>query len=301
MFRLEVSAAIVKVAKKKEKKKRRDKQLEVDVLKAVLFSSLPLPAATAADAIAHRASSAENKGLYRKVIAEAHRRGITIRKWPKKSLLRRLLPGGGGFAEGAQITTPDISRTFRETPGSEKNIRLFDPEVMTAGQTSGKTIMWPPSGESPGLAAHELGHTEQRAPSGMFQSLLMGLGGAGSLGGILGAAGAKTPEEAQRAALIGTGISAIPGIASVGREAGAHIRGLRTLKRLGATRGQMLATGMTEMAPAFLSSAARASLLPLATYLTARAVAPRRKGRNRWKDVRKTKEYKAIASKKEKK
>lgn len=279
MFRLEVSAAIVKVAKKKEKKKRRDKQLEVDVLKAVLFSSLPLPAATAADAIAHRASTAKNKDLYRKVIDEARQRGISVRKWPKKSLLRRLLPGGGGFTEGAQITTPDMSRTFK--PGDPKdpakNIRLFHPEEMTAGQTSGKTIMWPPSGESPGLTAHELGHTEQRAPSGMIQNVLLGLGGVGSLGGILGAARAESPEAAQRAALIGTGIAAIPSIAGLGREAGAHIRGLRTLKRLGATRGQMLATGMTEMAPAFLSSAARASLLPLATYLTARAVAPRRK------------------------
>ena len=279
MFRLEVSAAIVKVAKKKEKKKRRDKQLEVDVLKAVLFSSLPLPAATAADAIAHRASSAKNKDLYRNEIPEAHRRGITIRKWPKKSLLRRLLPGGGGFAEGAQITTPDMAHTFK--PGDPKdpakNVRLFHPEEMTAGQTSGKTIMWPPSGESPGLTAHELGHTEQRAPSGVVQSALMGLGGVGALGGIYGASQAKTPEEAQRAALIGTGISAIPSIANIGREAGAHVRGLRTMGRLGATRGQMLSTGLTEMLPSFLSSAARSSLLPLATYLTARAVAPRRK------------------------
>lgn len=275
MFRLEISAAIVKVAKKKEKKKRRDKQLEVDVLKAVLFSSLPLPAATAADAIAHRASSAKNKDLYRKVIAEAHRRGITIRKWPKKSLLRRMLPGGGGFAEGAQITTPKMD--FTGQPGAKGVIRLTDPEELTAGQMSGKKIMWPPSGESPGLTAHEMGHAEQRPQSGLTQNLLMGLGGVGSLGGILGAARAESPEAAQRAALIGAGISAIPGIASVGREAGAHVRGLRTLRGLGATRGQMLATGLTEMAPAFLSSAAKASILPLATYLTARAVAPRRK------------------------
>jgi hypothetical protein len=299
MFRLEVSAAIVKVAKKKEKKKRKDRQLEADVLKAVLFSALPLPAATAADAIAHRASTAKNKDLYRKVIEEARSRGISVRKWPKKSLLRRMLPGGGGFAEGAQITTPKLDLT---QPGAADVVRLTDPEQLTAGQMSGKRIMWPPSGESPGLAAHELGHAEQRAQSGMLQNLMLALGGAGSLGGIVGSARAGTPEEAQRAALIGTGISAIPGIASVGREAGAHIRGLRTLKRLGATRGQMLGTGLTEMAPAFLSSAARASVLPLATYLTARAVAPRRKkGRNRWEAVRKTREYKAITSKKEKK
>jgi hypothetical protein len=278
MFRLEISDAIVKVAKKK-KKKRRDKQLEIDVLKAVLFSSLPLPAATAADIVAHRASSAKNKGLYRKVIEDAERRGITIKKWPKKSLLRRLLPGGGGFGEGAQITTSDLSHTFK--PGDPKdpalNVPVRYPEPMTAGELSGKSIVWPPSGESPGLTAHEVGHAEQRPQSGMMQNLLPLLGGAGALGGILGARGAETPEEAQRAALIGAGIAAIPGVASVGREAGAHIRGLRNLNRLGATRGQMLATGLTEMAPAFLSSAARASVLPLATYLTARAMSPRRK------------------------
>jgi len=275
MLRLEISPAIIKVAKKKEKKKRPDRKIESDVLKAVIFSSLPLPLATAADVVAHRASTAKNKDLYRKVIDEAHRRGISVRKWPKKALWRRLL--GGGLAEGAQITTPDLSRSFREFPGSEQNIRLTDPETLTAGEMSGKTIMWPPSGESPGLTAHELGHTEQRPMSGMMQNLLMGVGGAGSLGGVLGSLKASTPEEAQRAALIGTGIAAIPSVASLGREAGAHVRGLRNLSRLGATRGQMLATGLTEMAPAFLSSAARASLMPLATYLTARAVAPRRK------------------------
>lgn len=276
MFRLEVSDAIVKVATKK-KKKRKNKQLEIDILKAVLFSSLPLPLATAADIVAHRASSAKNKGLYRKVIADAKSRGISVRKWPKKSLLSRLMPRGGGFAEGAQITSPDMSASFKEFPGSENNPRLFSPEEMTAGETSGKTIVWPPSGESPGLTAHEVGHTEQRPMSGMAQNLISALGGIGALGGIYGASSAKTPEAAQRAALIGTGLAAIPGIASVGREAGAHIRGLRNLSRLGATRGQMLSTGLTEMAPAFLSSAARASVLPLATYLTARAMSPRRK------------------------
>lgn len=275
MFRLEISEAIVKVATEKEKKKRPDRKLEADVLKAVIFSTLPLPIATAADAVAHRASTAKNRDLYRKVINEAHRRGISVRKWPKKALWRRLL--GGGLSEGAQISTPDMSRSFREFPGSESNIRLSDPETMTAGEMSGKTILWPPSGKSPGLTAHELGHSEQRPQSGLIQNLLMGLGGAGSLGGILGSARASSPEAAQRAALMGTGLAAIPGIANLGREAGAHFRGLRTMKRLGASRGQMLATGLTEMAPAFLSTAARSSMLPLATYLTARALAPRPK------------------------
>ena len=276
MFRLAVSPAMIKVAKKrKEKKEKQDKRLQADVLKAVLFSALPLPVATAADLLAHRASMAKNKGLYRKVIEEAKRRGVTVRKWPKRSLLQKLR--GGGFSEGAQITTPDMSKSFREFPGSEKNLRVFDPENLTAGQTSGKTIMWPPSSESPGLTAHELGHTEQRPSSGAVQNLLLGLGGAGSLGGLYGASQAKTPEEAQRAALTGAGIAAIPGIANIGREAGAHYRGLRTLKRLGASRGQMLATGLTEMAPSFLATAARSLMLPLATYLGGRALGPRKK------------------------
>jgi len=277
MFRLEVSDAIIKVATKKKKKKRPDRKLEADVLKAVIFSSLPLPMATAADIVAHRASTAKNKGLYRKVIEEAKRRGITVRKWPKKSLWKKIR--SRNFAEGAQITTPDLSHTFK--PGDPKdpayNIRPTGVEDMTAGQLSGKTIIWPPSGESPGLTAHELGHTEQRPQSGFAQKLLPALGGAGALGGIYGAAKASSPEEAQRAALIGTGLAAIPSIANMGREAGAHIRGLRNLKRLGATRGQMLATGLTEMVPAFLSTAARSAVLPLATYLTARAMSPRRK------------------------
>ncbi len=278
MFLLEVSPAIIKVAKKKKKKKRKDKQLQADVLKAVLFSALPLPMATAADIVAHRASTAKNKGLYLKVIEEAKRRGISVRKWPKKALWRRMAQRGG-FAEGAQITTPDMSHTFK--PGDPKdpakNIRIFSPEVMTAGETSGKTIMWPPSGESPGLTSHELGHTEQRRQSGWLQKLLPALGSMGALGGMYGASQAKTPEGAQRAALIGAGIAAIPGVANLGREAGASYRGLRTLRGLGATRGQMLATGLTEMAPSFLASAARSAVLPLAAYFGARALGPRRK------------------------
>jgi hypothetical protein len=283
MFRLEVSDAIVKVAKKKKEDTKKDRKLEADVLKAVLFSSLPLPLATAADAIAHRASSGKNRGLYRKVIQEAERRGIHVRKAQKKSLLSKLT--GGGFSDGFQITTPDLEPSFQKNIREGRSAydygraveRLHDPEVMTAKQLSGKTVMWPPSSESPGLTAHELGHAEQKPRSGILGGLLMGLGGAGALGGIYGASKAKTPEEAQQAALIGTGLSAIPGIANLGREAGAHVRGLRTLSRLGATRGQMLSTGLTEMLPSFLSSAGRASLMPLATYLTAKAMSPRKK------------------------
>jgi hypothetical protein len=274
MFRLEVSEAIIKVAKKKRKKKRPDRKLEADVLKAVLLSTAPLPVASAASIIAHRASTGKNKALFRKVVDEAKRRGYIVRPWPKQTFFQKLK---NRFQEGAHATAPDMSESFKKFPGSEKNIRIFHPEEVSAGEISGKRMIWTPSNESPGLTAHEMGHAEQRVPSGWVEKLLDITGPVGLLGGILGSKRAKTPEEAQRAALVGTGLAAIPGMAMLGREAGAHIRGLRTLKRLGATRGQMLGAGLTEMLPSFLSTAAQGSVLPLATYLTSRAVAPRPK------------------------
>lgn len=284
MFTLPVSDAIVKVAKDKKRKKRRpDRKLESDILKGVLFASAPQPIALLGSAIANRAATAKNKELYRKIIDEAKRKGIIVRKPVKKPLWKRLL--SGKLSDASTITVPDLSDIY------ERNIRegrsdynygrdvelIRDPEVMTSGELSGKTTLWPPSNQDPAATAHEVGHTEQRPPSGFRQHLLTALGGAGALAGILGAAKAKTPEAAHRSALTGAGLAAIPSVAKLIREGGANIRGLRHLKRMGATRGQLLSAGLTRLLPSYLGQVAGQAVVPLATYFTAKALSPHKK------------------------
>jgi hypothetical protein len=117
-----------------------------------------------------------------------------------------------------------------------------------------------------------MGHMQEKIPRAL--EIMERIGQPTGLAvGTLGAMLSKSPKDAETLGQIGALISAGVAMPSLYRELAASARGLSTLRQAGATRGQMLGQGLAKMAPAFLASAAKASLAPLASIALSKLIA----------------------------
>jgi hypothetical protein len=144
----------------------------------------------------------------------------------------------------------------------------------------GRKIIWLEKdlNTNPAQFAHELGHVPAGVRHPNWKHLTITIpkvltpAAALATAGI-GAARAKTPEQAERAGKAGALVGLLGGLPSLVSEALASTKGLRLMHEQGATKGQLLRLGTTRMLPHFGTYALMAAAPALASYLIGKMVA----------------------------
>jgi len=214
---------------------------------------------------------ASDKALAEKLLGVAERRGIEVRrgkrnfgdtfKYPKAEVEK--IRNAALIGDKIPVMTPEGKRNLHE---------LVD-----------RKIVWMKGNptESPAQLAHEIGHIPSGRKSVRWKYLTHNLPLAsqavGPLYSMIASRKAKTPEKARRAGTIGALISLIGSAPMLAHEALPSIKGMRTMRQQGASRGQVARLGASRLLPSLGAYTMMAAAPALAAVLISRAVAKNKK------------------------
>jgi len=274
-----------KTAAEKKRKEKDSEDLSSDLIRNTVATGLAYPAGKAVTDTSGVAflggmtpPTREESELYRRLAEEAERSGHT------------LLSGG-------RTATSSLPRALE----SEENYRDLlkhlgvDPTSTNLKKLRGRhLISINPEWQRPEVLAHEMGHA-WGSPSGAFWRrvpghalnvarvpLTLGTTGAGLLAG-------SSPEAAEWAGLIGSGMGLATTAPTLLGELSASGRGLMLMRRHGASLGQ-LGRSAARLAPAFGTYAGSAIPVVAAPYLAGKAVAAYRRRKAVSKEEKSAKE-----------
>ena len=263
------------MAEKKEKKK--ESKLNLKKLRDMTLAST-LPSAGSwlgikglSHLAARPAKSEVDRQLNIKLLEHAQDKNILVRK-------------GSHSAAEAYIYPKKVNQAIERAARRGIKLTMDTPEGPIPLQAlQGRKIVWLGDGldTSPAVFAHEIGHLSDKPRHPDWNHVTFTIpniaGPAGIATAAIAGGRAKTPEGAVRAGKAGALVSLVGSLPMLLTEGSASVKGLRTLRRKGATRGQVARLGASRLLPAFGTYALMAGAPALTSYLIGKAIAKHKK------------------------